>query len=62
MNTTNTQTIKVSLTKSLIGTKKAHRATIKGLGLSRINSVKVLEDTPAIRGMISKVNYLLKCE
>lgn len=54
--------IKIKLVKSIIGTKKDHRATIKGLGLKRINSSSYLADTPAIRGMIRKVNYLLKCE
>ena len=54
--------IKVTLVKSLIGTKASHRATIKGLGLRRVNSTSVLQDTPAIRGMINKVSYLLKCE
>lgn len=54
--------IKVTLVKSLIGTKQSHRDTVKGLGLSRINSSSVLEDTPAVRGMINKVSYLVKCE
>lgn len=54
--------IKITLIKSLIGTKKSHRDTIKGLGLKKINSYSVLNDTPAIRGMIKKVQYLLKCE
>jgi len=54
--------ITVKLIKSLIGTKKSHRATIKGLGLKKINSTSVLEDTPAVRGMINKVQYLVKCE
>ncbi len=54
--------IKVKLVKSLIGTKESHRATVRGLGLRRLNSVSELEDTPAVRGMINKVSYLLKCE
>lgn len=54
--------IKVTLVKSLIGTKKTHRATARGLGLRRMHSSSVLEDTPAVRGMINKVAYLLKCE
>lgn len=56
------KTIKVTLIKSVIGTKQDHRATVRGLGLKRINSSAVLEDTPAVRGMIRKVAYLLKCE
>jgi large subunit ribosomal protein L30 len=54
--------VKVTLVKSLIGTKQSHRATVRGLGLRRINSSSELQDTPAVRGMINKVSYLLKCE
>ncbi|KKB62290.1 50S ribosomal protein L30 [Robbsia andropogonis] len=54
------KTIKVQLVKSLIGTRESHRDTVRGLGLRRINSVSVLEDTPAVRGMINKVSYLVK--
>ena len=46
--------------KGLIGTRQTHRATVRGLGLRRINSVAELEDTPAVRGMINKVSYLVK--
>ena len=56
------KTIKVQLVKSLIGTKSSHRATVRGLGLRKMNSFSVLEDSPAVRGMIAKVSYLLKCE
>lgn len=59
---TTTNKIKVTLIKSVIGTKEDHRATVKGLGLRRINSTSILEDTPAIRGMVRKIAYLLKCE
>ena len=54
--------IKVTLIKSVIGTKESHRATVRGLGLRRLNSSSELEDTPAVRGMINKVSYLLKWE
>jgi len=54
--------IKVTLVKSLIGTKQSHRATVRGLGLRGINSSAELEDTPAVRGMINKVYYLVKSE
>ena len=54
--------IKVTLVKSLIGTKQSHRATVRGLGLRRLNSTSELQDTPAVRGMINKVSYLVKCE
>lgn len=54
--------IKVTLVKSLIGTKREHRATVRGLGLGRLNQTRELRDTPAIRGMLKKVAYLVKCE
>lgn len=54
--------VKVTLVKSVIGTKQSHRATVTGLGLRRINHTVELEDTPAVRGMINKVAYLVKCE
>ena len=54
--------IKVTLVKSVIGTKQDHRATVKGLGLKRLNHSVVLEDTPAVRGMVTKVAYLVKLE
>lgn len=53
--------IKVTLLKGVIGTKQDHRATVRGLGLRRINQTTELLDTPAIRGMIKKVAYLVKC-
>jgi large subunit ribosomal protein L30 len=56
------KTIKVTLVKSVIGTKQDHRATVRGLGLRRLNSCAWLTDTPAVRGMIKKVGYLVKCE
>ncbi len=56
------KTVKVTLVRSLIGTKESHRATVRGLGLRRLNSSSTLVDTPAVRGMINKVSYLLKCE
>ena len=54
--------IKVTLVKSVIGTKEDHRATVRGLGLRRLNSTSELIDTPAVRGMIQKVQYLVKVE
>jgi large subunit ribosomal protein L30 len=56
------KTLKVTLKKSLIGTKADHRATVRGLGLRRLNHTVQLEDTPAVRGMVKKVAYLLQCE
>ncbi|MFC0167948.1 50S ribosomal protein L30 [Pseudoduganella danionis] len=54
------KTIKVQLVKGLIGTREDHRATVRGLGLRRVNSVSELQDTPSVRGMINKVSYLVK--
>ncbi|MBO4329370.1 MAG: 50S ribosomal protein L30 [Rhodocyclaceae bacterium] len=54
--------IKVRLVKSVIGTQRSHRDTVRGLGLRRLNSTAELVDTPAVRGMINKVSYLLKVE
>ena len=54
--------LKVTLVRSLIGTMESHRATVRGLGLRRINSTSEVIDTPAVRGMINKVSYLVKCE
>ena len=54
------KTVKVKLVKSIAGTKESHRATIPGLGLRKLNSERELEDTPAVRGMINKVSYLVK--
>lgn len=58
----NIATIKVTLVKSVIGRIEAHRATVKGLGLRRMHHTVELQDTPAIRGMINAVGYLLKVE
>jgi large subunit ribosomal protein L30 len=54
--------IRVTLLKSLAGTKKHHRATVYGLGLKKINQVSELADTPAVRGMINKVAYLVRVD
>jgi large subunit ribosomal protein L30 len=56
------KTIKVTLVRSLINTKADHRQTVRGLGLRRLNHTVEVQDTPATRGMITKVSYLLKCE
>lgn len=54
--------LRVTLVRSLIGTKKEHRACVRGLGLRRLNHTVEVEDTPAVRGMIRCVGYLVKCE
>jgi large subunit ribosomal protein L30 len=52
--------IKVTLVKSVIGRKKDHIACVRGLGLRRREHTVEVVDTPAVRGMINKVSYLLK--
>jgi large subunit ribosomal protein L30 len=54
------KTVTVKLVKGVIGTRQDHRATVRGLGLRRVNSTSTLEDTPAVRGMIRKVCYLVE--
>ena len=58
--TQQTKTVKVQLVRSPIGCKMDHRATVRGLGLRKLNSVRELQDTPAVRGMINKISYLVK--
>ena len=57
---TDQKKIKVKLVRSLIGTKGEHRCCVRGLGLRRINHTVEVIDTPANRGMINKVAYLVK--
>ena len=54
------KTVTVKLVRSPIGTRSDHRATVLGMGLKKINQTRVLEDTPAVRGMITKVQYLVQ--
>jgi large subunit ribosomal protein L30 len=54
------KTLKVTLVKSPISAKAAHQATVRGLGLKRMHQTRELEDTPAVRGMITKVAFLVK--
>ena len=56
------KTIKVTLVKSLIGTRPEHRACVRGLGLRRRQHTVEVIDTPENRGMINRVSYLLKTE
>ncbi len=56
------KTIRVTLVKSPIGRKAGHRATVRGLGIRRINQTVELQDTPEVRGMINRINYLVRVE
>ena len=53
------KTVKITLVRSPIGTRGKHRLSLKGLGLKRMHQTVELEDTPAVRGMINKVSYML---
>ena len=57
-----TDTIHVTLIKSEIGKNKKIRQTLRGLGLNRLNKTVSLKNTPAIRGMINKVSFMVKVD
>ncbi len=54
--------IKVTLVRSPIGIIAKHRGCVSGLGLKKMNHSVILEDTPSIRGMANKINYLVRVE
>ncbi|HZF19692.1 MAG TPA: 50S ribosomal protein L30 [Burkholderiales bacterium] len=54
--------LRITLIKSPINRKKAHRATVLGLGLKRMHQTVEREDTPEVRGMINRVHYLVRLE
>jgi len=54
--------LRVTLVKSEIGRPEKHRKVLRGIGLKKLNKTVELEDTPSIRGMISKVSHLVKAE
>jgi len=56
------KTVKITLVRSPIGSLPKHKLCLKGLGLRRMHQSVELEDTPAVRGMINKVDYLLAVE
>jgi large subunit ribosomal protein L30 len=56
------QTVKVTQTGSPIGRPKDQRETLKGLGLNKMHRTRELEDTPSVRGMINKVQHLVRVE
>ena len=57
-----TQKLKITLKKSTIGSQKGQIATVKGLGLKKINSSVIREATPETLGMIKKINHLVITE
>ena len=54
--------IRVTLVRSPVGRLKKHKACVAGLGLRRIGHTVEVEDTPSVRGMINRVNYMLQVE
>ncbi len=56
------KTVTVRQVGSPIGHEAYQRATLKGLGLNKINRVRTLEDTPSVRGMIERVRHLIRIE
>jgi large subunit ribosomal protein L30 len=56
------KTVKVTQIGSPIGRPADQRATLKGLGLNKMHRSRVLEDTPAVRGMINKISHLVRVE
>jgi len=57
-----TKKIKITQIRSKIGAKKNQKSCLIGLGLRKINSFSILENSPAVRGMIRKVNHLIRIE
>ena len=54
--------IKVPLVRSPIGFQPKHRECVRGLGLKRMHQTVVLEDTPSVRGMVNKIDYMVRVE
>ncbi|MBU7596891.1 50S ribosomal protein L30 [Streptomyces sp. XM4193] len=54
--------LKITQTRSVIGTKQNHRETLRTLGLKRVNDVVVKEDRPEFRGMVHAVRHLITVE
>jgi large subunit ribosomal protein L30 len=54
--------LKITLVKSAIGYSETHKATVRALGLRKMNQSVIQEDNPTIRGMLSKVNHLVLIE
>ena len=59
---TKSKQLKIQLVRSTIGRLPRHKASVKGLGLRRMHHTVIVQDTPANRGMINQVAYLLKIE
>ena len=62
MTKKNAKKISVTLVKSPVGALPRHRECVRGLGLKRMNHSVVLEDTPSVRGMVNRIDYLVRVE
>ena len=62
MTKKNAKKISVTLVKSPVGALPRHRECVRGLGLKRMNHSVVLEDTPSVRGMVNRIEYLVRVE
>jgi len=62
MADTEQKTVTVRLVKGLRGTQARHHLSVKALGLRKINDVRVLKDSPSVRGLINQVSYLVQVE
>lgn len=54
--------LRITLTKSPLGTSVKHKATVRALGLRRVHQITLLPDTPQLRGMLAKVAHMVKVE
>lgn len=54
--------LRITLTKSPLGTSVRHKATVRALGLRRVHQITLLPDTPQLRGMLAKVAHMVKVE
>lgn len=62
MSAASTKTVKVRLVRGLAGVRSVHRLSVQALGLRRIDDVRELPDSPQVRGLIRKVDYLVRVE
>jgi large subunit ribosomal protein L30 len=56
------KTVTVRLVKGLRGCQPRHRLSVKALGLNKVNDVRVLKDSPQVRGLINQLHYLVRVE
>lgn len=57
-----TKQLRITLTKSPLGTSVRHKATVRALGLRHVHQITILPDTPQLRGMLAKVAHMVKVE